>query len=377
MLNYEYEVPLPGVYIEEELVARGWSQRDLAFILGIQEPDLNKIIKGKTGVSFEMSKALAKAFDVDPDFFSNLQKAYDFSHAKEPDPAIERRAFLQRDYPVREMIKRSWLKNAEVGALEDELKKFFKAENDNVAMPIRHAAKKTNIGEDPTYPQLAWLHRVVQLAEAMDCKPYSERALSAAKLKLKTLMNNPENIKYVPEILAGCGLRFVIVEGLPGGKIDGVCIWLNPDTPIIAMSCRLDRIDNFWFVLWHELTHVLNRDGKSECAWIVDVSLEKDRASDSETNSQQERKANAGAAENCIPQGELASFMVGRSRYVAEDAVLRFARKMKVHPGIVVGQIQNRTGRYELLRKYQVKVREFIMPTATVDGWGQVASIST
>ena len=111
------------------------------------------------------------------------------------------------------------------------------------------------------------------------------------------------------------------------------------------MSCRLDRIDNFWFVLWHEIMHVLNRDGKSECAWIVDVSLEKDRASDSEMNSQQERKANAGAAEYCVPQGDLISFMVGRSRFVAEDAVLQFARKMKVHPGIVVWNILKLNGK--------------------------------
>src|SRR5689334_12457058 len=102
MLNYDYEVPLPGMYIQEELDARGWSQRDLAFILGMQEPDLNKIIKGKTGVSFEMSKALAKAFDVDADFFANLQKAYDFAHSKDPDPAVEQRAALQKIYPVRE-----------------------------------------------------------------------------------------------------------------------------------------------------------------------------------------------------------------------------------------------------------------------------------
>ena len=62
MINHEYEVPLPGMYIQEEIDARGLSQRDLAFILGIEEAALNKIIKGKTGISVEMSKALAAAF---------------------------------------------------------------------------------------------------------------------------------------------------------------------------------------------------------------------------------------------------------------------------------------------------------------------------
>jgi HTH-type transcriptional regulator/antitoxin HigA len=72
----------------------------------------------------------------------------------------------------------------------------------------------------------------------------------------------------------------------------------------------------------------------------------------------------------------LISFLARRDRYIAEQDVLFFARQMKVHPGIVVGQIQNRTRKYELLRKYQVKVRQYLMPTATVDGWGQVAPLS-
>ena len=70
---------MPGEFIQEELDARGWTQRDLAFILGIEETALNKIIKGNAGVSLEMSKALATAFDVDDDLFANLQKTYDLS----------------------------------------------------------------------------------------------------------------------------------------------------------------------------------------------------------------------------------------------------------------------------------------------------------
>jgi HTH-type transcriptional regulator / antitoxin HigA len=81
MTSFEYEVPLPGMYIQEELDAREWSQRDLAFILGIEEAALNKIIKGKVGVSVEMYQALAQAFHIDADFFSNLQKAYDLANS--------------------------------------------------------------------------------------------------------------------------------------------------------------------------------------------------------------------------------------------------------------------------------------------------------
>jgi HTH-type transcriptional regulator/antitoxin HigA len=370
MINHEYEVPLPGMYIQEELDARAWSQRDLAFILGIEEAALNKIIKGKNGISVEMSKALAEAFDIDADFFSNLQKSYDLANSAAPDPAIARRALLQTKYPAREMIKRGWIKNAEVGQLEKQLERFFHVDNDNNVAVVRHVAKKTNAGEAPTPLQEAWLYRVMQIADAMDCKPYSGRMLSDHVQMLKRLMLNANDVDRVPGILADCGLRFVIVEGLPNAKIDGVCLWLDDDRPVVGMTLRQDRIDNFWFVLWHELCHVLNNHGKNEA--IIDVELEGEKA----TDSAQEREANRYAADHCVPEGDMISFCARRNGFFSERDVLHFADKTKVHPGVVVGQIHNRTKRFQLLRKYLVKIREYVLPVATTDGWGYVASVT-
>jgi HTH-type transcriptional regulator/antitoxin HigA len=375
MVDFEYEVPAPGQFIQEELDARGWTQRDLAFILGVEETALNKIIKGKTGISLEMSKALGTAFTVDADFFANLQKTYDLAHAPAVDPAIARRAVLQGKYPIREMIRRGWLQDMEVSGLEIQLARFLKAENDNIKQ-IRHVARKTNAGEEATPTQLAWLYRVVQLAEAIKAKPYSEKLLYHAQPRLKALMTRPEGVQQVPRILAECGVRLVVVEGLPGGKIDGVCIWLDPNRPVIALSFRYDRIDNFWFVLWHEIFHVLLQHGRAESAWIIDVELEGDRASDKAASSKQEREANHQAANACVTDHEMISF-VGKRSFFADRDVVGFAHLMRVHPGIVVGQIHNRTRRYEVLRKHLVKVREHVMPTAPmVDGWGHVAPVS-
>ena len=97
--------PVPGEFIREELEARGWAQRDLAFILGCAEQSVNQIISGKRGISPEMAKSLGDAFNVSAELFSNLQNAYDLSCSREPDPAISRRAKLQEHYPIREMIK--------------------------------------------------------------------------------------------------------------------------------------------------------------------------------------------------------------------------------------------------------------------------------
>jgi HTH-type transcriptional regulator / antitoxin HigA len=91
-----------------------------------------------------------------------------------------------------------------------------------------------------------------------------------------------------------------MVEALPGSKIDGVCFWLNEVSPVVAVSSRFDRIDNFWFVLRHELEHVDRRHGLS--AVMLDTELEGDRAGVGDGVAEEERVANEAAAEFCVPK---------------------------------------------------------------------------
>ena len=122
------------------------------------------------------------------------------------------------------------------------------------------------------------MFRVKQIAEKMPVAAYSESALRAALPKLRAFLLSPEEIRHVPKILAECGVRFVIVEHVPSSRIDGVCFWLDRKTqsPVIGMSLRLKRIDNFWFVLRHEIEHVLRRHGREEA--IVDRDFDRMRA---------------------------------------------------------------------------------------------------
>ncbi|HKS85941.1 MAG TPA: HigA family addiction module antitoxin [Pseudolabrys sp.] len=365
--NYEYEVPHPGVFIQEELDAREWAQRDLAYILNVDETALNKLIKGKGGISPDMAKALAKAFDVDEDFFANLQKAYDIAHAKEPDPAIETRARLQTKIPVREMIRRGWIENVNPRLMNAQLARFFRTANDNI-LAFNHAAKKTNAGEEATFAQLAWLYRVRQIGESIKCGPFSKNVLIDGLHRMKALMHEPEEIRHVPALLEECGVRLVLVEGLPGGKIDGVCLWLDAKSPVIGMSLRFDRIDNFWFVLRHECEHVLREHGRKD--EVIDVEVDRTTAI-----SEEEKQANDAAAEFCVPQEKMKSFIVRKAPLFSKRDVVAFSKMVGVHPGIVAGQLQKKTERWDLFRPLQVKIRHIITRTAMVDGWGHVAPV--
>src|SRR5258708_34722732 len=103
----------PGHYIKEEMEEREWSQRDLAFILGVSEQAINPILNGKRGISPEMAKALGEAFDVPAECFANLQQGYDPAQARKPDPSVAARRTMRSAYPVREMIKRGWIEQSD------------------------------------------------------------------------------------------------------------------------------------------------------------------------------------------------------------------------------------------------------------------------
>ena len=86
------EVFPPGEFIRDELKARGWSQGDLARIIGRPLQVVNQIIKGKKRITPETAVELAAAFGTSPDAWLNLETAYRLSQVGPADPEIAKRA---------------------------------------------------------------------------------------------------------------------------------------------------------------------------------------------------------------------------------------------------------------------------------------------
>jgi HTH-type transcriptional regulator / antitoxin HigA len=368
-----YRVPAevfpPGEFIREELEARGWTQGDLAQIMDRPLQVVNELIAGKKQITPETARGLSRAFsDGDPLYWMHLDAAYRLAQLEpDKDKSVDRRAKLYSLFPVRELMKRKWIepsKNLDV--TEHRVCRFFRIKNLDERPVFAHAAKAAQYDER-TALQWAWLYRAKELAEATHSLPYSERKLRDALSKLRTLLVAPEEIRQVPRILADAGVRFVIVEFLPGAKIDGATFWIN-EVPVIALSIRFDRLNNFWFVLRHEIEHVVNRDGLV----TIDVELI-ERLQRKEALPPEEIRANASAEEFLIPKAEIDSFITRVRPLYSEQRILLFAKRVSVHPGLVVGQLQFREEiPYTHFHKHLVKIRQIITQTAVTDGWGTV-----
>ncbi|MDI9349462.1 MAG: HigA family addiction module antitoxin [Candidatus Symbiobacter sp.] len=89
-LQFNFEIPHPGELIREELAASNWTQRDLAFVLGVKESNVTQILNGKRGITTDTALALSGAFGVSAELFNNLQWEYDQSRARAVDDGIDR-----------------------------------------------------------------------------------------------------------------------------------------------------------------------------------------------------------------------------------------------------------------------------------------------
>ena len=368
----------PGQLIQALLGERGWTNRVLALVLGIDENNVSRMMTGKRSIDADLAIVLEEVFRVPAERFLDLQRSYDLAKARiaaRPDPERATRAILFGGLPVAEMIRRGWLSAQSVrdANVPSELMRFFGVNRIEDIEILPHAAKKTHVKAEASPVQIAWLYRVKRIAEGMMVARYSPASVAAAIGKMKNLLSAAEEARKVPRILAEAGVRFLIVETLPSSKIDGVCFWLDDKSPVVALSMRYDRIDNFWFVVRHELEHVARRHGLAKM--MLDADLEGDKAGIGADIDEEERAANQAASDFCVPKKMMDAFIARKAPFFSERDLLGFANMLHVHPGLIAGQLRHRTSRFDRFGNHLVKVRSIVAPNAITDGWGDVAPL--
>lgn len=364
----------PGEFLRDELDSRGWTQNDLAAILGRPARLVNEIVMGKRGITPETATGLAKALGTSAEVWLRLDAAYQLSKVKPKlDDIVERRARLYSKAPIKEMEKRSWIEHSDdIDVLERRVLDFFCKQSLDEEFADAHAAKKSTSYEVVTPSQAAWLARAKQMAPATAAAPYSRENIDTLVEGLGGLMQAPEEARLAPKLLAEAGIRLLVVEPLPGTAIDGVSFWLDPSSPVIAMSLRFDRIDNFWFVLLHEIYHTLCEDAlKGAPALDIDIEAGGEKPP-------QENAANAFASKNLVPQDQLKDFIIRTNPLFSTFKIQGFANRIHIHPGIVVGQLQHLGFiDWSYHRRLLAPLRNYVTQVALTDGWGHIAPVGT
>jgi len=321
----------PGWRISQELDRRGWSQKDLAEVLGRPLQAVNEILNASKQITPDTAVQLGQAFGTTAEFWANLEALYRVRIAQRarPLPEIERRSRLYELAPVGEMMRRQWIaRTTDIDQLEAAIREFLGIDDlaDDPPSPVvnlRHTATKT----PEARAQLAWVKRAEALADRQDSKPFDTARFANAAGGLFGLAARPEDAIQLPGALRELGVRFVIVPQLAKTYLDGAAFRVDGG-PVIALTLRFDRLDYLWFTVAHEAAHVARGDESVLDSGKAPIGVV-------------ERAANSLAARWLIDPKAYRAFRLATADRPTRAQIETFAERIDRHPSIVVGRLQH------------------------------------
>jgi HTH-type transcriptional regulator / antitoxin HigA len=242
---------------------------------------------------------------------------------------------------AREMVRRKWIqpksdkdKVAERGDAMFDFLFARPAQRPAIAM-FKGRRLSTQRGLIEDIAAMAWVAHVLDSARANAPRvKFKPSSLSDGFIrKLAKLSVRDDGPKRALAAVREIGISLVVESGLPGMSVDGASLHTSAAGPVLALTLRYDRLDNFWFTLMHELGHIaLHLSDPSDDVFVD--SLE-DSASDEQ---EAEAEANAFAKDGLIPRDLW--LRSDAYRLGSERSALNLATQLGVHPAIVAGRIR-------------------------------------
>ncbi len=356
--HYPMDAPDPIEAVKFRMQQLGMKQSDLAPIFG-SRAKASEILSGKRDLTLKMIRALHSHLGIPAEVLIR-----DGGSLPTAPAGIE----LDR-FPVGEMVKRHWFK-AKAGwkdQTEEIVQRLIDCAGGRDALPqalFRQGGGARANAKMDVHALQAWCLFVLCQARDAGLKGiYQPGTIDPAFLReLARLSTFDEGPKLAKEKLAKHGIALIVADHLPKTYLDGAALWTIDNVPVVGMTIRYDRLDNFWFCLLHELAHLGRHcfDGNRE-VFIDDLQLrERNHARDDE----REREADEWAQNALIPHGLWSEHPARFSPSVQN--VLSLARQADVHPAIVAGRIRHEFHNYRLLSQFvgAKEVRPLLMEDA-------------
>jgi HTH-type transcriptional regulator/antitoxin HigA len=363
----------PGQLISALLIKRGWSQRTLARILDVGESQLTRVIADKQPVDAQFALMLQDVFGAPAERFLTLRANCELADARRTraiDPQFAERMWLYGELPIGDMIRRGWLNARAVHNADDVAASLLALFDVDCAKRIDDVLQALTCDDDSrkTLLHAAWAMRLRHICAGQKLSgTYTPQRLREGLVQLRALMRRRDDVRNVPTILSSCGVHLAVIEPLKGGELDGGCVETADGVPAIGLSLRHDRLDHFWFVLRHQLEHVLN-DRPLTASLDIDLSDRHDRLTD--LVGEREDAANEAAHEFCVAREQVDEFLETTGPIVTERDLEDRAGQLGLHPSVLATEIARRMQRPNRFRCTAPKVRAHLAAQAIVDGWG-------
>jgi HTH-type transcriptional regulator/antitoxin HigA len=264
--------------------------------------------------------------------------------------------------PWKEIVERNWLAPVFRGTVDEAQEKVEELasyllrnlrKDDLEAALFRRNVRAAHIDR---YALLAWTARIMNVAhDTLRPVQYRKGSINDDFIgKLVSFSFMDKGPLLAKEFLIKNGVVLVIEPHLPKTHVDGAATMLEDGTPVIGMSLRYDRLDNFWFSLCHELAHVKLHLEQDNQTWYVDDLDVKD-------NSRHEKDADRWARDVLIPSDAWNRVVHCESPDDVENA----AQELRISPAIIAGRIRYERKNYKLFSRLvgQGEVQKLFLAT--------------
>ncbi len=336
--EFPFDLPDPIAAIRFRMEQAGLKQVDLVPYIG-SASRVSEVLKGRRTLSLSMIRKLHEGLGIPAQVLLQAPGA----SMPTDHPEID---WLR--FPIAEMLKRGWFEGfqGKLGEAKERAEELIApfifpngVEAESIPCFLRRSIRSDR--EMDKDALTVWCARVLAKARDEHLSDYEPGTVS------KTFCRELAHLSYLPngpllakEFLNQSGIHLITERHLPRTYLDGAAFWTAADHPVIALTLRYDRLDNFWFTLCHELAHVsLHLETNRGDAFVDDL--------EASGMSTQEQQADAFAADVLVPNGKWnRSGLIGNW---SASAVVEFAKKLRIHAAIIAGRIRRERDNHKIL----------------------------
>ncbi len=325
---------------------QGLQKKDLVPYFG-SLPKVSEVLSRKRPLTLAMIRKLHTGLGIAAETLLLGDDGIDLSDA----PAYDHTKF-----PLQEMFKRGYFKSTfdTIRKVKDHAEEAIREFMQNSHLQparLRAPLHQKGVRTMDEYALLAWRVAVLKKARALKLtREYVKGSITDAWLsELAKLSRFDQGPRLAQEFLADAGIALVFEDHFDKTYLDGAAM-LDGSRPVVALTLRHDRLDNFWFALLHELVHV-QKHLDSDNDFIADNLEDK-----IQMQTRDEQQADEGAKHALIAPEEWENSAV-RLEHNTENAKA-LADKLRIHPVIVAGRVRHDTGNWRLLSNIKATVRQ-------------------
>lgn len=330
----------PGYYIEEIVEDMGISQAEFATRMGTTTKTLSCLINGQANISNDLAKKLSIMLGTSSDVWLNLQSSYDQKLIE-----IQKLKDFEEQESIIKMMDYNFF--VHIAGLPDtrfkeekviNLCKYLKIADLRILLKqdflVNYRMGISDIRDKNIINSRAWVQTAINLSHKIETQPYDSAKLKSYLLEIRNMtLQDPEVfLPRMRDIFAQCGVAFVLLPHLKNSGVNGAVKWISDERVVLAINNRGLDADKFWFSLFHEIKHVLQRKIKT-------VFISYDEKEMIIVNNQLEDEADRFAANILISPDSMKKF--NPTKYTTDDEIIDFAHSIGLHPGIVAGRLQH------------------------------------